>query len=135
MASITTTPPMTTLRALPALAMMTGIYLLSDQPKLPTIPTLSGEITSILGHFGAYFLLAALVWWALGVVDMDPRRRFLLAFGITVLYGVSDEWHQRFVPGRHPDALDVLTDAIGAATALLAIHLAHRSGRLRELLA
>lgn len=114
--------------------MMAGIYLLSDQPKLPEIPSLSGQITSILGHFGAFLVLAVLVWWALSTVDLELRRRYLVAFAVTVLYGVSDEWHQSFVPGREPDILDVITDAIGAAAGLLAIHLAHRSRRLRPLL-
>ena len=42
------------------------------------------------------------------------------AFVIAVLYGVSDEFHQSFVPGRTPDAADVLADAVGAALALTA---------------
>ncbi len=35
----------------------------------------------------------------------------LIAIGI--IYGVSDEWHQFFVPGRDPSIADVLADAIG----------------------
>jgi len=42
------------------------------------------------------------------------------AFVITVLYGVSDEFHQSFVPGRTPDVADVAADAAGAALALTA---------------
>jgi len=38
---------------------------------------------------------------------------FELAFAIAFLYGVSDEIHQYFVPGRHPDVLDVVADASG----------------------
>jgi VanZ family protein len=30
-----------------------------------------------------------------------------------MLYGVSDEFHQYFVPGRSVEALDVLADALG----------------------
>ncbi len=32
---------------------------------------------------------------------------------ITFLYGVSDELHQWFVPGRHADGIDVLADGLG----------------------
>ncbi|WP_457631150.1 VanZ family protein [Oceanithermus sp.] len=35
------------------------------------------------------------------------------ALGLTVLYGLSDEWHQGFVAGRSKDAADLLADAIG----------------------
>ncbi|MCC7032400.1 MAG: VanZ family protein [Acidobacteria bacterium] len=44
----------------------------------------------------------------------------LLAWGIAVLYGVSDEWHQSFVPGRMADVRDVIADALGAALGLAA---------------
>jgi VanZ family protein len=40
---------------------------------------------------------------------------------LAVLYGLSDEWHQSFVPGRTPDVVDILTDAIGAAIGLLLV--------------
>jgi VanZ family protein len=44
------------------------------------------------------------------------KRRAPVAWGIAVLYAVTDELHQAFVPGRHPSALDVLLfDATGAA--------------------
>lgn len=60
-------------------------------------------------HFVEYFILAGLV------------RRAGLSRPATVLfclaYAVSDEWHQSFVPGRRPSALDVLIDGAGALTA------------------
>ena len=34
---------------------------------------------------------------------------------IASLYGVSDEYHQRFVPGRMFDVLDMVADALGAS--------------------
>ena len=40
----------------------------------------------------------------------------LAAVVISTLYGVSDEYHQMFVPGRTFDALDILADALGAVT-------------------
>jgi VanZ family protein len=37
---------------------------------------------------------------------------------MAAMFGLSDEIHQYFVPGRNMDPLDLLTDAIGAALAL-----------------
>ena len=106
------------LRLLPALACMGVIFFLSHQSKLPEVPSLSGQVVSVLGHFSVYFALAALTWWALGIFDLSGRQRIGLAFAIALLYGISDEWHQSFIPGRTPDWRDVLTDAIGAACGL-----------------
>jgi VanZ family protein len=134
MSSITATPSNTALRFVPAIAWMGLIYVLSDQPRLPRVGGVSVELTSILGHFFVYLVLAALLWWALGALDISPRQRALLAFGGAVLYGLTDEWHQSFVPGRTPDVLDLATDAIGAAIGVLLVQRLARSERAGHLL-
>ena len=45
------------------------------------------------------------------------------AWALTVLYAASDEFHQGFVAGRHPSAVDVGIDATGALIALVAVGL------------
>lgn len=105
----------------PALACMAAIFALSSRSTLPKPASISSEVFSIAGHLGAYFVLAICLWWALGFVRVEPTTRLWLAFAGSVLYGISDEWHQSFVPGRVPDWRDVLTDAIGAAIALLLV--------------
>jgi len=62
-------------------------------------------------------VLAGLLWWALN--GSGVSRPALWAFLIALLYALSDEYHQSFVPGRHPDPLDIVTDLAGAAAALL----------------
>ena len=72
-------------------------------------------------HFGVYALLAWLWWRAL-----SPRRRvswpiLFAAWFLTTLYGVSDEIHQSFVPGRHPRVADVFFDAAGALAMVIVL--------------
>ena len=58
-----------------------------------------------------------------GVLALLLRRAGLsraASFVLSVLYAVTDEWHQSFVPGRHGAVSDVLVDAAGALTGLLA---------------
>lgn len=41
---------------------------------------------------------------------------WLIAVGL--LYALSDEWHQMYVPGRSPDLADWLADAVGLLTGI-----------------
>ncbi|MCP4425990.1 MAG: VanZ family protein, partial [Chloroflexi bacterium] len=64
----------------------------------------------------------ALLAWLLLRAMGEAERPYLYAFIITVLYAVSDEFHQTFVPGRGGRLPDVLIDALGGLTALLVCH-------------
>ena len=113
-------------RILAAIGWMGPNFLVSARSTVPQPPGIMPAVTSNLGHFSVYFVLAIILWWALGGFDLEGRRRWLLAFGLTVLYGLSDEWHQSFVPGRQPDVLDVLVDSVGAICGLMAAEWAQR---------
>jgi VanZ family protein len=79
------------------------------------------------GHLLSYALLAWL-WLRALRPTLSPPRLFWVAFAIAILYAVSDEYHQTFVPGRDGNPADVLIDATGA---LLAILLWGRQARRR----
>jgi VanZ family protein len=100
----------------PAVAWAGVIFALSSQPVLPSPPGMSDK----LAHAITYGILGAAC--LLGLVAADWRRiagrTSVLAVLVAVLYGISDEFHQAFVPGRTPDALDLLADAAGAALAV-----------------
>lgn len=72
-------------------------------------------------HGVAYAVLGGLVAIALSRGGRLGWLRGLAALAIAVLYGVSDEWHQSFVPGRDTSFGDLLADTIGAAVAILAV--------------
>ena len=62
-------------------------------------------------HFFAYLVLGLLVSNAMRRSGFAKMQWTLL---ICVLYAMSDEWHQMFVPGRGPQVKDVLIDSAGA---------------------
>lgn len=64
-------------------------------------------------HALLYAVLGAALWWAREHAHPHAPAWLFLALG--ALYGVSDEWHQAFVPGRTPSAADVAADALGTA--------------------
>jgi len=69
------------------------------------------------GHALGYGLLAVSYWYAFGM----KARHLWLAWVLSVAYAFSDEFHQSFVPGRHPSVTDVAIDASGAALVLLLV--------------
>jgi VanZ family protein len=62
-------------------------------------------------HFLLYFVLGMLVMNAL---IQTGYKNIWLALLICVLYAVSDEVHQTFVPGRGGMVSDVVLDSVGA---------------------
>ncbi|MBZ4668446.1 MAG: hypothetical protein PWP07_526 [Epulopiscium sp.] len=84
------------------------------------------------GHFVAYFVLAITYYWALRRKVKHPKIFFVIIF-LSVLYGITDEFHQYFTPSRVPDVNDLLADAIGASLAaiLLSIWQKKRNTRLK----
>lgn len=101
-----------------ALAWMAGIYWISSQPGIQSDLDIPG--LDKIFHAGAYGLLAGL--WLLALSPGERGYSGLqlgLAAGIASLYGITDEWHQRFVPGRMADGWDLVADATGALLAVL----------------
>ena len=91
----------------------------SDTSVVP--PVFSDKIL----HLGAYALLGVTVFRALADARLErvTPGRAMWAILICVLYGVSDEFHQSFVPGRTPDAKDLIADGVGAALGAAALML------------
>ena len=120
-------------RLVPVVLWMGVIFAFSSREDVPKPPGFSLDVTSVAGHLSVYAVLAALAWWALGGLVRSPRQRMAAAFCIAILYGLSDEWHQSFVPGRTPDAWDLVVDAIGAMIGIaVATGLTRRGGRERD---
>lgn len=120
------------IRIVPALLWMLGIFALSSQGSLPQAPGISSQLMAVAGHLIAFGVLAILIAWGTGI-DFSPlSRRMLAAYALTVFYGVSDEIHQSFVPGRYATVQDVAIDAIGAAAGLSVMCLVDRWYRERE---
>lgn len=91
------------------------IFFLSGQPgdslNLPDIPDLDKALHAI-----AYGVLAFTVLFAVPEhkYRASPWRVSLLVVLFCLLYGISDEFHQSFVPNRMPSVLDLIADTMGA---------------------
>lgn len=102
------------------------IFLLSSisefKPVEDVIPWFS-NIPDIAAHFVLYFILASAAWFDFQKeIFAFLSERFALASVIfSTLYGVSDEIHQLFVPGRHFEIKDMVVDFSAAVTAVIVL--------------
>ncbi len=106
------------IRWLPALAMMSAIFVLSALPasKVPTFGPYDVYFKK-LGHAIGYGLLGVAYYYALPT-GLPRVARWVMAFGLSLGFAVSDEFHQSFVHGRTASVRDVAIDGLGAFLAL-----------------
>lgn len=98
------------LKWLPAIFLCGYIYYWSSIPG-STINAvgLGNETLHRITHFFLYFFLCLSFYL--------PTNNILAAILLTILYGLSDEYHQSFVPLRSASLFDIYTDTFGALSA------------------
>jgi len=102
-------------KMVPMIFVMGTIFFLSHQPgtKLYSVEFPGADK---IAHLGIYALLAGTVFYAIPL-KIKERKSFLGVFivvAVCTLYGLTDEYHQSFVPGRYPSGYDLLADVAGA---------------------
>jgi VanZ family protein len=111
------------------LALMALIFAFSAMPSDGTDHGPWMLVVRKLTHFGEYFALTFLWWWALRT-QVGGRRALAPAVAIAIGYAITDELHQTFVDGRVGTWRDVLIDSAGALAAAALIARARRRRRV-----
>ena len=107
------------LRVLPLVAVMTLLFVLSHQPgdtlPLPAVVNLD-KLLHLLAYttLGLCFLLALPPGWRTRL----PRAAAVATVLFCLAYGLSDEFHQQFVPGRFSGVDDLVFDTLGGLLAV-----------------
>lgn len=88
-------------------------FVVSHQPAV-VIPFGAPDYVA---HGINYAVLAALIVRARAGGALSQMTSSLIGSAVilAVLYGISDEFHQSFIPGRDSSVRDVVADAVGAA--------------------
>ena len=89
------------------------IYWLSDQPSLP-VPMLFTHQDKV-HHAFAYFIMGLLALRSFNYYIKNPVLLASASLIFCSVYGLFDEWHQSYIPGRYADIADWLADTAGAA--------------------
>ena len=69
------------------------------------------NLLAVLYHILAYFFLALFLGFAL--IKGKYKSLFVIVILFSIFYGITDEIHQYFVPGRSASISDVGLDSIG----------------------
>jgi VanZ family protein len=94
----------------PLLLALAAVFWLSSLPQVPGAGLAWDKLLHVVGYAGLGVI--ALRAFHGGVVR--PRPGPTLAAGLfLLLWGISDEYHQSFVPGRDASGADVVADLIG----------------------
>lgn len=98
---------------------MIALWWSSAQPRGAGTSSVLAGLAHNAAHVVAYAVLSG-AWWLSW--STDRRRSRSMAFLSVLLaagYGVVDEAHQSFVPGRTSSVADLLSDVAGAWVAVL----------------
>ena len=96
-----------------AIAWAGVIFYLSSQPGIDTPSLFPGQ--DKLFHMTAFGVLGFLFMGSMKTTTSGYRiGQVWLVVVLAVLYGLLDEFHQYFVPGRTVEIYDALADATGA---------------------
>ena len=111
------------------------IFVLSAKP-LPTTSEFYWKdfVVKKTAHLIEYAVFGTLVFRALINSGVSRKKAAIWSILISILYSLSDEFHQSFTPGREPRIRDVIFDTIGAGLAVYALWklLAKAPKRLRS---
>ena len=82
-------------------------------------------------HFSAYFILGIFVTFTL-IKNGFKKKAFYISFLFWLLFAISDEVHQLYVPGRGGMLKDVILDSLGSLTGIMLYFLTKRTARDRR---
>lgn len=71
-------------------------------------------LTRKAAHIIAYFILGILAFNVIQTYKLSTKGTLVLSIAFALLYAVSDEVHQLFVPGRSGEIRDVIIDTTAA---------------------
>lgn len=72
-----------------------------------------------ISHFWEYTILGILMYLASIKINIPKKNKLIWCVLFCILYAITDEVHQAFVPGRGPKVFDVVIDAGGSLFGVL----------------
>ena len=86
-----------------------------------------------IAHYSLYtiggsFIIISVIQYK----KINEKNRIIISLGIGILYAISDEIHQYFVPGRSCQILDMTIDSLGSLTGIYILKIINKHKNLRR---
>lgn len=108
------------------------IFTCSSFSKLPSPGGFN--VSDKLQHFAAYAILGFMVYVAIRGTLQHKEMGYhsIVTILLVALYGMADEFHQYFIPGRNCEFGDWLADVAGGVAVITIVVLYHCLRRKRD---
>ena len=97
-----------------------SIQKLNKNEKAKVIDKIEDVIRKI-AHFSIYSLVGILLMALLSTYNISENNKIFYTIIIGMIYAMSDEFHQSFIPGRSGQVSDVFLDTLGVSVGCLFI--------------
>jgi VanZ family protein len=87
---------------------------------------------SIIYHFVIFFLFSFFLCMTIKGNRKIKVKDILIVLLVSLIYAISDEIHQSFIPGRDASIKDILTDLTGSITSMIIVHLYSRKKHKKD---
>ncbi len=74
-----------------------------------------------LAHFTMYTLVGMFIMSFISTYKIHLKYKFLISILVGLIYSITDEIHQSFVPGRSPSPIDIMIDTSGVIFGIMII--------------
>lgn len=100
---------------IPFIAWAIVIYSFSSNPTVKTSEVHWQDfVVKKSAHLTEYFIFSLLLYRGLINTGVNSKKAILIVILSAFLYGLTDEFHQSYTPGREPKIRDVLIDSLGS---------------------
>ena len=76
-----------------------------------------------LAHFSLYTVVGILMMSLMSTYSIKQMKRYGASLGVGIIYAISDEIHQSFIPDRTPAVGDVFIDTCGVVFGIILVRI------------
>lgn len=86
---------------------------MNEQQENELVESLQGPVRK-MAHFSVYALGGIISYMLFSQYEISNKKRIAYSLLLCMIYAITDECHQYFVPGRSCELRDILIDSSGA---------------------